>query len=414
MNVLIIGGYGVVGRQIAALLAHRHPQLTLTLAGRSLPAAQAAAQELPGAQAACIDIASANPLRGLTAPVDVIVAAVNDDDDHLLLAAAARGLPLIDITRWTERVQTGAARLLALPQPSVLSAPIVFASSWMAGLAATLAREAALTLATVERIDIDILYALKDRSGPNSVAYMDRLATPFRVMEEGRQVWASPLSDPRDVAFADGPTARTARFDAPDQFTLPTLTGARNVATRIAFDDPWSSWALRAAVRSGLWRLLSRPSLAGLRHALLHNPGPGGPHRIEVSVSGQDAAGGRVHSVLSLADPQGQTHLTAVGAMIQVERVLGLNGHARAPAGLQVAEALTDGALVRQTLQEEGIQLTTTGRCAWATMAFPLTPELRDPHAPPSQQDATARSTLLATGGAPPFCDDDVGLAGPA
>lgn len=357
MHILIIGGYGVVGLQIAALLAHRHPHLKLILAGRSLQAAQAAAKGVPGAVGARVDIASANPLRDVTGPIDVIVAAVNDDDDHLLVAAAVRGTPLIDITRWTERMQMGAARLLALPGQPALSAPIVWASSWMAGVAATLAREAAMKLTTVERIDIDILYALKDRSGPDSIAYMDRLATAFRVMEEGRSVWALPMSDPRDVSFIDGPTARTARFDAPDQFTLPTLTGARSVATRIAFDDPLSSWALRMAVRSGLWRLLSRPSLAPLRHALLHNPGAGAPHRIEITVMGTDSAGQRVHSTRAIVAPQGQTYLTAVGAMIQVERVLGLNGHVRAPAGLQLAEALTDGALVRQTLQETGIRV---------------------------------------------------------
>ena len=358
MNVLIIGGYGVVGRQIAALLAARHPQAKLTLAGRSLHKAQAAAREIAGAQGRCIDMASPDPLASLTEVHDVIVTAVNDEHDHLLLAAAVRGIALIDITRWTERMHTGAARLLALPRPPVRPAPIVWASSWMAGVAATLAREAAQRLTEVERIDIDILYALKDRSGPNSIDYMDRLATAFRVTEGGRQVWATPFSDPRDVSFAEGLVkARTARFDAPDQFTLPTLTGARSVATRIAFDDPLASWSLRMMVRSGLWRLLSGPAFVKLRHALLHNPGAGAPHRIEVAVSGRGSAGDRVQSVISITAPQGQTHLTAVGAVIQVERVLGLNGHVRAPAGLQVAEALTDGVLVRRVLEEVGVDV---------------------------------------------------------
>lgn len=358
MNVLIIGGYGVVGRQIAALLAQRHPRLRLTLAGRSLHHAQAAASQIPGAQGACIDIRSAQPLAGLHEKPDVVVAAANDDDDRLLAAAAASGTPLIDITRWTERMQTGAARLMALPGQASVASPIVFASSWMAGVAATLAREAASHLARVEHIDIDILYALQDKSGPDSVAYMDRLAQPFRIMQGGQAAWASPLSDPRDVAFANGPTARTARFDAPDQFTLPTLTGAHSVATRIAFDDPLSSWALRMAVRSGLWRLLSGPAFSKLRHAVLHNPGTGAPHRIEISARGQDAARRPAHAALSIHAPQGQTHLTAVGALIQIERVLGLNGHAPAPAGLQVAEAWTDPALARRTLQEAGVQVT--------------------------------------------------------
>ena len=229
MNVLIVGGYGVVGRQIAALLASRHPGASLTLAGRSASAAQAAAREVPGAQGLRVDIAAPAPLAGLDRLPDVVVCAANDADDHLLAQAAARGIPLIDITRWTERIHSGAARLPALPGGPAVRAPIVFASSWMAGVAATLAREAAAAFGEVERIDIDILYALKDRSGPNSVEYMDRLATPFRVTEDGRSVLVRPFGDLRDVAFGGGPsarTARTSRFDAPDQF------GVISVSTR--------------------------------------------------------------------------------------------------------------------------------------------------------------------------------------
>lgn len=360
MHILIIGGYGVVGRQIAALLAARHPGISLTLAGRSSNSAQAAASEIAGARPLRIDLGEPAPLAALPAThperPDLIVCAANDGADHLLQDAAVRGIPLIDITRWTERVHSGAARLLALPGHPPLHAPIVFASSWMAGVAATLARELAGGLAAVERIDIDILYALKDRSGPNSVEYMDRLATPFLVMEGGRTLLARPFSDLRSVTFADGMHARTARFDAPDQFTLPTLTGARSVATRIAFDDPLATWSLRAMVRSGLWRLLSAPRFTALRHRLLHNPGEGAPHRIEIAATGHDRQGTPVQRTLSLVDPLGQTHLTAAGAVVQAERVLGLHGHAKAPAGLQLAEALTEGAPLRRALEEMGIR----------------------------------------------------------
>lgn len=359
MNVLIIGGYGVVGTQIATLLAQRHPGITLTLAGRSLQAAQAAASQIPGAQGVRADIHSPTPLGHLQHEPDLIVAAVNDDHDHLLVEAVRRGIPLIDITRWTERMQHGASRLLALPGQPTVTSPIVFASSWMAGIAATLAHDAAKKLSKVERIDIDILYALKDRAGPNSIAYMDRLATPFRVMEDGQAAWARPMSDARDVHFTDGPRARAARFDAPDQFTLPMLTGARTVATRIAFDDPWASWALRMAVRSGLWRCMSGARFAKLRHALLHNPGDGAPHRIEIGVEGEDGAGEPMHTAIAITASQGQTYLTAVGALIQIERVLGLSGHQPAPKGFQVAEASTDGELARRTLMEMGVRVNT-------------------------------------------------------
>jgi hypothetical protein len=58
---------------------------------------------------------------------------------------------------------------------------------------------------------------------------------------------------------------------------------------------------------------------------------------------------------MEVNDPEGQTHLTAVGALIQVDRILGLNGHIAARAGAQYAEAETDPALLRSTLEEFGV-----------------------------------------------------------
>ena len=90
---------------------------------------------------------------------------------------------------------------------------------------------------------------------------------------------------------------------------------------------------------------------------MLYNPGEGGHHRIRIQFSGRDAQGAGVSREVMLDDPAGQTHLTAVGAVIQIERVLELRGHARAavPAGAQYAEAVTDGALALETLRQCGV-----------------------------------------------------------
>ena len=54
-------------------------------------------------------------------------------------------------------------------------------------------------------------------------------------------------------------------------------------------------------------------------------------------------------------------HLTAVGAAVQMERVLGLHGHLRAGAGAQYAEAGTDAALLLATLGASGVRVKQDG-----------------------------------------------------
>ena len=80
-------------------------------------------------------------------------------------------------------------------------------------------------------------------------------------------------------------------------------------------------------VRSGLWHIINRPILKKLRHSLLYNPGEGGPHEVLVTVVGTEADGSHKTVRASLLDHKGQTHLTALGCVIQVERALAIGGN---------------------------------------------------------------------------------------
>ncbi|MEM1280331.1 MAG: saccharopine dehydrogenase NADP-binding domain-containing protein [Cyanobacteria bacterium P01_H01_bin.152] len=319
-SILIAGGYGVVGRQVATLIRQRHPDLQLIIAGRNLEKAAALANELGNARGLQLDVEQPNPLTGKQPRA--IVAAVNDPQDYLLMNAVQQGIPYVDIIRWPERLRASVAELAG----KSLSAPVLFSSGWMGGIAAVMAVALAQTLQQPQTIDISVLFSVKDKSGPNSVEYMDRLATPFNVLIEGqfKQVW--PYTDPRPVTFPSGYTTPVYRFDTPDQLTLPQTTGAKTVAARIAFDDAFSTNFLRFLTRSGIWKLISGDRFTPLRRSLLYNPGSGASHEIHIAVSGHDDHGIPKTLNATIAAPQGQTHLTALGALIQLERLLGLDG----------------------------------------------------------------------------------------
>ncbi|MEK7784951.1 MAG: saccharopine dehydrogenase, partial [Chloroflexota bacterium] len=127
-SLSIAGGYGVVGEQIARALRRRHPRLPLTLAGRNPAKAEALARE------------------------------------YLLMDAARAVITYVDITRWTERLRSAASRVGTV----TLQAPVMFASSWMAGVAAVVAVAASRPLKRVNSVDIAVLFSLKDKAGPNS------------------------------------------------------------------------------------------------------------------------------------------------------------------------------------------------------------------------------------------------------
>lgn len=350
-GVLVAGGYGVVGSRIAAVLRARHPQMRLALAGRTPKSGAELARTLGHAVPVRVDVSEADPLADISPLPKLVIAAVNDADDHLLLACVRRGIGYIDITRWTENMRSAIIRLAC---EDVSGAPVIFSSSWMAGIAAILARGAANRLGGAASIDIDILYAMKDMSGPNSVEYMDRYAIPFEVVTNGRRQKIYPFSDPRNVDFATGALIRVYRFDAPDQMTLPLITGAPTVATRMGFDSKSATLMLKFMIKTGVWAAISGARFRRFRHGLLHNPGPGDHHRIVIDVLGTD---GRRERMLA-DDALGQTHLTACGAVIQAERALGLLGQHPARSGVQFAEAETDDIAASRILEELGVKIT--------------------------------------------------------
>lgn len=310
----------------------------------------ALAEQLGNAEGVRFDIDDPESLARLPEQPQLILVAVNDLHDVTLHAAISAGIALVDITRWTSRVRD----LEAICSRSTLRAPVVQGSAWMACIPGALARAAAASLDDVDSIDISILYALKDKSGDNSAEYMDRLTAPFPVMRDGQSATAVPFAESRRVTFANGHTAKVYRFDTPDQHILPSRAGAKSVAAFIAFDDKMTMTVFWLIVRSGLWDLMSGERFTKLRRGLLHNPGPGAPHHVRVDVIGT-SGGIAVHRTIQITDAAGQTHLTAVGAALQVESVMGLNGFAGAALGVGYGEEIAPSATLNAALESQGV-----------------------------------------------------------
>lgn len=183
------------------------------------------------------------------AAVRAVVGSVNDPEDRVLRAAVAAGVPYVDITRWTARLQRAAA-LAATLRPT---APVLLSSAWMGGVSSLVAAALAARLGGADTVETAIRWDTADRAGTDSVEFMDRLGIPFEVVDAGRRRLAVPLSDTRTVLVGADRT-RVARIDTPEQFTLPLTLGTATAATRIGFSSAAATSALLAARRAGFFR----------------------------------------------------------------------------------------------------------------------------------------------------------------
>jgi len=339
--VLVVGGYGTVGGDLTRLAA---PSWPLLLTGRSPERGRALAEET-GASVRRWDLSDREPF---SARVRAVISTVNDPDDRVLRAALRGGVPYVDITRWTARLQR-AATITALTPPK---APVLLSSSWMGGVSALVAAALAADLGEAAAVEVAIRYDLKDRAGTDSVEFMDRLGLDFEVMENGERRMIMPLSDAGYVTVG-GHRTKVARIDTPEQFTLPLTLGVDTAVTRIGFSANSSTSALLALKKTGFFRWGRGDRLESVRRSLLYSPGEGGEALLRIDVRGRN--GGRRTAVVR--DPAGQAHLTALGGLLGLRRVLGEDG-SPAPEGVVFAEQTPAPQEVVPALEKAGVEVT--------------------------------------------------------
>ncbi|MGW5875085.1 SDR family NAD(P)-dependent oxidoreductase [Nocardiopsis terrae] len=351
--VLITGGYGTVGAQLARMTAAEGMPVLLT--GRTPERGRALAEEL-GGEARAWDLSSPTPFR---AAVRAVVGAVNDPDDRVLHAAMAAGIPQVDVTRWTARLQ----RAVTLAAVARATAPVLLSSAWMGGVTSLVAAALAQELGGAERVETAVRWDMSDRAGADSVDFMDRLGIDFETVEDGRRRLTAPLSGARTARIGDD-SVRVARIDTPEQYTFPLTLGATTAATRLGFSSPAATRMLLALRGVGFFRWADGERWAPARRSLLYSPGDGGTARLRIDVAHGDDA-----RTATVTDPAGQSHLTAVGGYLGLLRVLGADG-APAPEGVAFPEQHPDPSAALRTLADHGVRVdveqvgATAGRAA--------------------------------------------------
>jgi len=256
-GILITGGYGTVGRLIAADLASEYPDRIL-VAGRSAEKAAQIASELGhGARGRRVDVGEPESVEAALDGVGLVMSCIDQPEPHLLRTAIARGLSYTDIAphlmtrRPTETMKAEAART---------GARIVLGAGLAPGISSLLARLAADRVGVVESVACNVLLSVGDAYGPASRAYlMEEIAMPYAVRIDGAEAPMRPFSDSARVIFPHPLGERAAYlFPFSDQVFFPETLGARTALSRLALDPSWLGALLSALVGLRVTEMLRR------------------------------------------------------------------------------------------------------------------------------------------------------------
>ncbi len=247
-DVLIAGGYGTVGRRVAADLAPDYP-CRVTVGGRSAEKAARFAAELGHeVRARRVDVGDAASVEAALEGVGVVVSCIDQREPHLLRAAIGRGLAYTDIAphlvtrRPTEAMKAEAGRT---------GARIILGAGLAPGISSLLARLGVDRVGAVESVESNVLLSVGDTYGPASRSYlMEEIALNYSVRIEGPEVPMRPFAGSAGINFPPPLGERTAyMFPFSDQVFFPETLGARTALSRLALEPPWVRRLLSALVR---------------------------------------------------------------------------------------------------------------------------------------------------------------------
>jgi short subunit dehydrogenase-like uncharacterized protein len=183
-GILVVGGYGVVGRRIAAHLAADFPGRVL-IAGRDEQRAAAVSVEIgEGTRPRRVDVNDPPTIERALDGVGTIISCVAQREMHLLRASIDHGLAYTDVAPrlafWegAEKLSHDARRT---------GARILLGAGLSPGISNMMARQLVETIGQIERIETAILLSVGDEYGPDSLNHVLEVLTQRYTVLEGRE-----------------------------------------------------------------------------------------------------------------------------------------------------------------------------------------------------------------------------------
>jgi hypothetical protein len=318
-KIVVVGGYGAVGRAAASSLAGRFPG-RVVVAGRDPERAERAATAIgDGTIARQANVELAADRTRLLADAALVVMAVERANVAVAQEALRRGVHYVDVTASPGLLEP----LVGLDELAVRAGSTAVLSVGLApGLTNLLAVDCLKELPAADTVELSVLLGTGDPHGRDSLRW---------IVEQAADASESTVRTPRPRRVrVDLPGAgRRTVFPFPfsDQYVLADQRGVR-ATTRMCLDSAALTWTLFGARAGGLFRLARRvrmddmlvTALAGLRV---------GSDRFVVQASAS-GAGGAV--VTRAAAGRGTSRVTGAVAAAVAGRVLA--GGVEVPAGV--------------------------------------------------------------------------------
>ncbi|MCO1656806.1 saccharopine dehydrogenase NADP-binding domain-containing protein [Pseudonocardia humida] len=333
-DLVVLGGYGATGREVARALAGWFPG-RVVVAGRDLARARELAWALPGAvRAIRVDVERPAEVAAAAGSAAVVVMCVERANPAVARTCVERGAHYVDICATSPVL----ARIEDLHGAAVARGTTVALSVGLApGLTNVLAAACVRRLPDATGVDLTVLLGTAGDHGPDALRWLvEQLAAP------------RPGARRQRVELPGSGTRTAYPFGFSDQHALAASLGIP-VTTRLCLDSAPLTGALFALRRAGLFTALRRLGADGPLVGAMARIGFGSDRWVVHAAA--TGAGGRRR--WAAASGHGESAATARVAA----HVAALLDTGTAPAGVHHLDRLVEPDAFLDRLRADGVAL---------------------------------------------------------
>lgn len=256
-KILVIGGYGHVGRTISKEMGNRFPGQVI-VAGRSIQKSAQLSRETKGRVGSmALDIfdPELNVEKALD-DVSLVIMCLDQQNTSFVEQIIRKGVDYIDITAASDFL-TAMERLDDFAKKAASS--VVISIGLEPGLTNLLASRIVAALDETQHIDVFVMLGMGDTHGDAAIQWtLENANAEFAVLEKGIKKSVASFGDGQKVDLP-GIGQRTAyRFNFPDQHSLPKTLGVNSVSSYLCFDLEYVTKIFAWLKRTGALRILRR------------------------------------------------------------------------------------------------------------------------------------------------------------
>ncbi|MDA3616648.1 saccharopine dehydrogenase family protein [Polluticaenibacter yanchengensis] len=259
-DILIVGGYGAVGKTISKILSREYPG-KIIIAGRSHTKATAAAEELKerNLRTAVLDINNVQDFSFLNTTALVIMC-IDQENSRFVEACIKMQVKYIDISANDQVLQ----KIEALNSNAISCQSTLILSVGLApGISNLLVKHAANQLSAPIEAKINVLLGLGEKHGDNAYKWtFDNIHSNYSLKQNNQHIQVKSFTSPHKATLDKQRAFYLFNFS--DQHALARTMDIPTIRTRLAFDINFITRLLAGLRKTGITTIFNNKKVQDL------------------------------------------------------------------------------------------------------------------------------------------------------